>query len=76
VRLRPKRQYTYQVRCCWQESSPSGGVEIKPRELEFNTGPLSTVEGLIKTLPGVLAEANLVANTACAEVALMKTWFM
>ncbi len=32
-----------------------GGVDLKPRELEFNTGPLSTVEGLIKTLPGVVS---------------------
>jgi hypothetical protein len=35
-----------------------GGVTLKARELEFNPGPLSTVESIIKTLPGVVSRSE------------------
>lgn len=36
-----------------------GGMEIKARDLEFNTGPQQSVEGLIKTMPGVVSRNEL-----------------
>lgn len=47
-----------QIDVVGQRDVPESGVKIKPRELEFNTGPLSTVEGLIKTLPGVVSRSE------------------
>jgi hypothetical protein len=58
VRMRQKENVLNQVDVVGNNTSPSGGVEIKPRELEFNTGPLTTVEGLIKTLPGVVSRSE------------------
>jgi hypothetical protein len=47
-----------QVDIIAERNTPDGGVKIKPRDLEFSAGPLSTVEGLIKTLPGVVSRSE------------------
>jgi hypothetical protein len=57
--LRAKENVLNEVSIVDQTKRTTGGISIKPRELEFNAGPLSTVEGLIKTLPGVVSRSEL-----------------
>lgn len=57
--LRAKQNILDEVSVIDQTKRTEGGISIKPRELEFNAGPLSTVEGLIKTMPGVVSRSEL-----------------
>ena len=45
----PKENVLTEVNVTSKSRPIESGTDLKPRELEFNTGPLSTVEGLIKT---------------------------
>ena len=57
--LKAKENVINEVSIVDQTKRTTGGISIKPRELEFNAGPLSTVEGLIKTMPGVVSRSEL-----------------
>lgn len=41
-----------------REQRAEGGTKLNARELEFNTGPMTTVEGLIRSLPGVVIRSE------------------
>ena len=58
ITLIAKQTVIDQVDIVVDRPEPESGVNIKPRELEFSAGPLSTVEGLIKTLPGVVSRSE------------------
>ena len=56
--FKQKANVLLEVDVVGETKTAESSIEIKPRELEFNTGPLSTVEGLIKTLPGVVSRSE------------------
>ncbi len=54
----PKENVLAEVDVVSESRIVESGTDLKPRELEFNVGPLSTVEGIIKTLPGVVSRSE------------------
>jgi hypothetical protein len=57
--LKAKENVLDEVSIIDQTQRTEGGISIKPRELEFNAGPMTTVEGLIRTMPGVVSRSEL-----------------
>jgi len=59
VRMRLDRALLQTAEVVGERNPVQGGIELKTKALEYQTGPLSGVEGLIRTLPGVAASSEL-----------------